>query len=147
MRCSGCNTKNHEGAKFCIQCASPLKRLCQNCGFENPPEARFCAQCATSLTEGQPSKAAADTTSPGLRATIDNPEARAIEGERKTVTALFSDIKGSTELMADLDPEVARAIVDPALRLMIDAVRRYDGYIVQSTGGRHLRPVRCADRP
>ena len=57
-----------------------------------------------------------------------------IEGERKTVTALFADIKGSMELMEDLDPEEARAIVDPALKLMIDAVHRYDGYIVQSTG-------------
>jgi class 3 adenylate cyclase len=56
------------------------------------------------------------------------------EGERKTVTALFADIKGSTELMEDLDPEEARAIIDPALKLMIDAVHRYDGYIVQSTG-------------
>ena len=50
------------------------------------------------------------------------------------VTALFADIKGSTELEQDLDPEEARAIVDPALKLMIDAVRRYDGYVVQSTG-------------
>jgi hypothetical protein len=50
------------------------------------------------------------------------------------VTALFADIKGSTELMEDLDPEEARAIIDPALKLMIDAVHRYDGYIVQSTG-------------
>jgi class 3 adenylate cyclase len=56
------------------------------------------------------------------------------DGERKTVTALFADIKGSTELMAELDPEEARAIIDPALKLMIEAVRRYDGYIVQSTG-------------
>jgi class 3 adenylate cyclase len=55
-------------------------------------------------------------------------------GERKTVTALFADIKGSMELMEDLDPEEARGIVDPALKLMIDAVHRYDGYIVQSTG-------------
>jgi class 3 adenylate cyclase/predicted ATPase len=61
-------------------------------------------------------------------------EVTASEGERKTVTALFADIKGSMELMEDLDPEEARAIVDPALKLMIDAVRRYDGYIVQSTG-------------
>jgi len=53
------------------------------------------------------------------------------DGERKTVTALFADVKGSMELMADLDPEEARAIVDPALKLMIDAVRRYDGYVVQ----------------
>ena len=34
----------------------------------------------------------------------------------------------------DLDPEEARGIIDPALELMIEAVRRYDGYIVQSTG-------------
>jgi class 3 adenylate cyclase len=50
------------------------------------------------------------------------------------VTALFVDIKGSTELMRDLDPEEARTIIDPALKLMIDAVHRYDGYVVQSTG-------------
>ena len=61
-------------------------------------------------------------------------EAPAIEGERKTVTALFADIKGSMELTEDLDPEEARAIIDPALTIMVDAVRRYDGYIVQSTG-------------
>jgi class 3 adenylate cyclase len=56
------------------------------------------------------------------------------DGERKTVTAVFADIKGSMELMEELDPEAARAIVDPALKLMIEAVARYDGYVVQSTG-------------
>src|SRR5262249_13815837 len=70
-----------------------------------------------------------------IRITPEQPDAStALDGERKTVTALFADIKGSTELMADLDPEEARAIIDPALKLMIDAVHRYDGYIVQSTG-------------
>jgi len=73
----------------------------------------------------------AEPTASEIRAA---PEPPATEGERKTVTALFADIKGSTELMADLDPEDARAIIDPALRLMIDAVQRYDGYVVQSTG-------------
>jgi class 3 adenylate cyclase len=58
----------------------------------------------------------------------------AVEGERKTVTTLFADIKGATELMRDLDPEEARAIVDPVLHLMMKAVHRYDGYIVQSAG-------------
>ena len=48
------------------------------------------------------------------------------EGERKTVMASFADLNGSTELMADLDPEEARTIIDPALRIMIDAVRRYE---------------------
>jgi class 3 adenylate cyclase len=56
------------------------------------------------------------------------------EGERKLVTVLIADIKGSTELEENLDPEEARALIDPALQLMIHAVRRYDGYVVQSTG-------------
>ena len=56
------------------------------------------------------------------------------EGERKTVTALFADIKGSTELMRDLDPEEARAIVDPVLQVMMEAVHRYGGYVAQSLG-------------
>jgi class 3 adenylate cyclase len=66
-----------------------------------------------------------------------HPGAARIEADRrraKTVTALFADIKSSTELMEDLDPEEARAIIEPALKLMIEAARRYDGYIVQSTG-------------
>ena len=57
-----------------------------------------------------------------------------LNGERKTVTALFADIKGSMELIEDLDPEEARGIVDPALKLMMEAVHRYGGYIAQSTG-------------
>jgi class 3 adenylate cyclase/predicted ATPase len=56
------------------------------------------------------------------------------EGERKTITALFADIKGSMALMEDLDPEDARAIIDPVLALMMDAVHRYEGYVAQSTG-------------
>jgi class 3 adenylate cyclase len=61
-------------------------------------------------------------------------EAVPLDGERKTVTVLFADIKGSMELIEDLDPEEARAIVDPALKLMIDAVHRYDGLVAQSMG-------------
>jgi class 3 adenylate cyclase len=68
------------------------------------------------------------------RVTPESSSTEALDGERKTVTALFADIKGSTELMEELDPEEARAIIDPALKLMIDAVHRYDGYLVQSTG-------------
>ena len=62
-------------------------------------------------------------------------EARgAPDGERKSITALFADIKGSTDLIHDLDPEEARAILDPALQCMMDAVHRYEGYVAQSTG-------------
>jgi len=136
MRCQSCSTENPEGAKFCIQCATPFKRRCQKCDSENPPEARFCAQCATSLSgeAGPPSKAIAGAASSGILVAVESSEPQTLEGERKTVTALFADIKGSTELMEALDPEEARAIIDQALRLMIDAVHRYDGYVVQSTG-------------
>src|SRR2546427_6759466 len=62
-------------------------------------------------------------------------EARgATEGERKTITALFADLKGSTALIEGLDPEEARAIIDPALQLMMDAVHRYEGYVAQALG-------------
>jgi class 3 adenylate cyclase len=71
---------------------------------------------------------------PRVEVTDERQTAEGLDGERKTVTALFADIKGSTELMEDLDPEDARAIIDPALKLMIDAAHRYDGYVVQSTG-------------
>ena len=62
-------------------------------------------------------------------------EARgATDGERKTITALFADLKGSTALIEGLDPEEARAIIDPALQLMMDAVHRYEGYVAQALG-------------
>ena len=56
------------------------------------------------------------------------------DGERKTITALFADLKGSTALIDDLDPEEARSLIDPALQLMMDAVHRYEGYVAQSLG-------------
>ena len=136
MRCQSCSTENPVGAKFCIHCATPLKRRCPKCGSKNPLEARFCAQCATSLSgeAGQPSKVTAGAASSGIRVAAESSESQALEGERKTVTAMFADIKGSMDLIEDLDPEEARALVDPSIKLMIDAAHRYDGYIVQSTG-------------
>ncbi len=74
------------------------------------------------------------STKSQIRVAVDGGVSEAIDGERKTVTALFADIKGSTELMRDLDPEEARAIVDPVLQLMMAAVHRYGGYVAQSTG-------------
>jgi class 3 adenylate cyclase/tetratricopeptide (TPR) repeat protein len=59
---------------------------------------------------------------------------RALEGERKQVTVLFADLKGSTELIADLDPEAAQQLLDPALHTMMDAVHRYEGTVNQVLG-------------
>jgi len=136
MKCANCGAENPAEQKFCNECAAPFKRHCAKCGYENAPTAKFCGECAAPLAVAEGSgrsPAVAVPTSP-IRVAAEQAEASSIDGERKTVTALFADIKGSTELEQDLDPEEARAIIDPSLKLMIDAVRRYDGYIVQSTG-------------
>jgi len=139
MRCTKCSTEGIPGKKFCAECGNPLSNLCPRCGSDNPADAKFCADCGVALATHPASPSAstakASSTAPAIRVTPDQLiPSTTLDGERKTVTALFADIKGSTELMADLDPEEARAIIDPALRLMIDAAHRYDGYVVQSTG-------------
>jgi class 3 adenylate cyclase len=96
---------------------------------------RHRACCYRIARPGFDSSTIVPPTTKEIRVTPEQGDAApAIDGERKTVTALFADIKGSMELMEALDPEEARAIIDPALKLMIDAVRHFDGYIVQSTG-------------
>ena len=139
MRCTKCGTESTTSRKFCAACGSALSRRCPKCGAENAPSSAFCEDCGAALAGNAASAAAgspqAASTAPEIRVTPEQQDpSKTIDGERKTVTALFADIKGSTELMEDLDPEEARAIVDPALKLMMDAVHRYDGYVVQSTG-------------
>ena len=102
---------------------------CTNCAQLNPKDARFCNQCGAPLATVQKPLAP-----PGIAIGQGVDSGFVPDGERKLVTALFVDIIDSTRLEQDLDPEEARALVDPALQLMIDAVRRYDGYVVQSTG-------------
>ena len=138
MRCTKCGTNNTPGNNFCAQCGNVLTRSCAKCKAENPPSSNFCGKCGAPLIDSAVSLGATPSTPEAAfdaRVAPEQPDgARTIEGERKTVTALFADIKGSTELMRNLDPEEARAIIDPALKLMIDAAHRYDGYVVQSTG-------------
>src|SRR6266850_8567736 len=130
MICSRCGLDNPATMKFCGNCAAPLVSICAKCRAENPPQFKFCGQCAAPLGVAPSSGLAADSRAARLQADNDTPP----EGERKTVTALFADIKGSMDLMEGLDPEEARAIVDPALALMMDAAHRYGGHVVQSTG-------------
>ena len=132
MRCSKCETNNPLGNNFCTQCGNALARLCARCGAENPAASNFCGKCGAAL-ESSAAPSAKNSDDRSIRV-ADTSAPENIEGERKTVTALFADIKGSTELMEDLDPEDARRVIDPALKLMIDAAHRYEGYVVQSTG-------------
>src|ERR1700683_4467018 len=135
MRCSKCGAENRETAKFCDGCGTPIEARCISCGTLNRAGARFCDGCGTALSSQPPSSVkSARAPEDRIRVTPEQAEAGALDGERKTVTALFADIKGSTEMVEDLDHEQARAVIDPALKLMMDAVHRYDGYVVQSTG-------------
>jgi class 3 adenylate cyclase len=65
------------------------------------------------------------------------------QGQRKTITVLFADIKGSMSQSEDLDPEAARAIVDPELAIIAEAVNRYQGHVPQSTGDGVLARLVC----
>ncbi len=130
MRCSKCDFENPDGMKFCGQCTAPLALVCPKCHFENPPGFKFCGQCTAALGPAT-AKPEPSRTSLTLRESDDS---AVLDGERKTVTVLFADIKGSMELIEDLDPEEARAIVDPALQIMMEAVHRYEGFVAQSTG-------------
>jgi class 3 adenylate cyclase/tetratricopeptide (TPR) repeat protein len=139
MRCSKCTAENREGRKFCAECGAPLNARCASCGAENEPAEKFCGECGVALAGkvlAVSAKApASKLTTPEIHVTPAQPDASEVpDGERKTVTVLFADIKGSTELEQDLDPEEARAIVDPVLQLMMEAVHRYGGHVAQSTG-------------
>jgi class 3 adenylate cyclase len=117
-RCSNCGSSNPAGAKFCFECGAPLPKLSGGI-------------TATKVNAPSP---LAEANGSEIFLIGSNSEPAAAGDERKTVTALFADIKGSTELMEDMDPEEARGLIDPALQLMINAARRFEGYVVQSTG-------------
>ena len=129
MRCPSCQTDNQEDAKFCHECAAPLAVRCVKCGAANNPRTKFCNDCAAALASSS-----SPTPGPGLSARPAVASSDAVEGERKMLTSLFADIKGSMDLLEGLDPEEAGDIIDPALKIMIDAVHLYDGYVVHTAG-------------
>jgi class 3 adenylate cyclase/predicted ATPase len=96
------------------------------------PGEKFCGECGAAL--GTPPAVAGKSDEPQIRIAGTSPAPENLEGERKTITVLFADIKGSMSQIEDLDPETARAIVDPALAIMAEAVNRYQGHVAQSTG-------------
>jgi len=139
MKCPRCQHENEAGAKFCEECAAPLARTCVNCGRQLSATAKFCPECAHPASAAAPVPTAQRFISPEsytpkhLAEKILTSKA-ALEGERKQVTVLFADLKGSMELLADRDPEEARKILDPVLELMMEAVHRYEGTVNQVMG-------------
>ena len=136
MKCPNCHHENPSALKFCGECGARLTAVCASCGAANAPEQKFCGECGTKLSPGT---ATARPPSPDsytpkhLAEKILNSKS-VLEGERKQVTVLFADLKGSMELLADRDPEEARKILDPVLERMMEAVHRYDGTVNQVMG-------------
>ena len=135
MTCPRCQAENPVGTRFCGQCGAAVGALCPACGAANPPAHKFCGQCATALAGIQGSRfLAPDSYTPVHLAERILRSKAALEGERKQVTVLFADLKGSLELLAGRDPEEAQRLVDPVLERMIAAVHHYEGTVNQVLG-------------
>src|SRR5262245_14488768 len=137
MRCPKCQAENREGRRFCGECGASLSAACPACGFSNESGEKFCGGCGKPLQFVQPS--ATQFCSPEIYTPKHLAEKilmskSALDGERKQVTVLFADMKGSMELLADRDPEEARKLLDPVLEHMMEAVHRYEGTVNQVMG-------------
>lgn len=150
MICPQCSHTNSATARFCENCGHALPRLCPNCGQTVSTAARFCSNCGFQLTAASPgagvnggaaSRAPGATSLDALRRAAPQPLAQKIlaqrnrlEGERKLVTALFTDIVSSTMLAEAMDPEDWREVVSGAHERVSEAVYRYEGTIAQLLG-------------
>src|SRR5262245_59412236 len=128
MKCPRCQQNNPPYAKFCLDSATQLALPCPNCGTELPPPPRSCLECAHPVSAVPAARLRSPSpqvyTPKHLAEKILTSKA-SLEGERKQVTVLFADLKGSMELLVDRDPEEARTILDPVLERMMEAVHRY----------------------
>src|SRR5437899_8476737 len=135
VACAACGHENPLGAKFCTECAAPLVRRCAACGAEPPPTAKFCPECAAPLA-ARPQAAAPDPRAYTPKHLADKilQSKAALEGERKQVTVLFADVKGSMELAEQVDAEKWHGILDRFFQILSDGVHRFEGTINQYTG-------------
>src|SRR5712691_10748069 len=139
MKCPRCQHENPPQSRFCFECGARLAPTCSSCGAELPAGVKFCNQCgqavgaATSPTAARVGAPPESYTPKHLAEKILTSKA-ALEGERKQVTVLFADLKGSMELLADRHPEEARKLLDPVLERMMETVHRYEGTVNQVMG-------------
>jgi class 3 adenylate cyclase len=137
MRCPRCQHENPSGSNFCLGCGARLGLRCASCGSDLPTGSRFCNKCGHAVGDQVDSDrrfSSPDTYTPKHLAEKILTSKSALEAERKQVTVLFADLKGSMELLADRDPEEARKLLDPVLERMMEAVHRYEGTVNQVMG-------------
>jgi class 3 adenylate cyclase/tetratricopeptide (TPR) repeat protein len=140
MKCPRCQAENRDGARFCRECGATFGAVCAGCGAKVEAGSKFCDSCGAPLatTPAQPAAtdrfASPESYTPKHLAEKILTSKAALEGERKQVTVLFADLKGSMELLADRDPEEARKLLDPVLERMMEGVHRYEGTVNQVMG-------------
>jgi class 3 adenylate cyclase/tetratricopeptide (TPR) repeat protein len=136
MKCPRCQHENPSGVKFCGECGARLELMCPSCRTSNPPTNKFCNECGAPLAQVATATKvlSPESYTPKHLAEKILTSKSALEGERKQVTVLFADMKGSMELLADRDPEEARKLLDPVLEHMMEAVHRYEGTVNQVMG-------------
>jgi class 3 adenylate cyclase/tetratricopeptide (TPR) repeat protein len=136
MQCPRCRQENREEAKFCRECGMAFGIACLTCGSNLKVGSKYCDSCgaAVAVIESE-SAVRLPSVSPFFQLTKSMLASEAVrDGERRQVTVLFSDMKASTEYIADLDPEDARLLLDPVLERMMEAVERYEGTVNQVMG-------------
>ena len=137
MPCPRCRHESSPSSRFCTECGARLTPGCATCGAELAEEARFCGACGSSVEArraGQTRFASPEAYTPRHLAEKILTSRHTIAGERKQVTVLFADLKGSMELLADRDPEETRKLLDPVLERMMDAVHQFEGTVNQIMG-------------
>ena len=138
MRCPRCHAENRDGRRFCGECGSSFALVCPSCGFVNEGREKFCGGCGALVADSTAVPAGKlgppETYTPKHLVEKILTSKSALEGERKQVTVLFADLKGSMEMLADHDPEEARRLLDPVLEHMMEAVHRYEGTVNQVMG-------------
>jgi class 3 adenylate cyclase len=134
VKCPRCQGDNPPGSNFCLGCGHRLSTACGACGAELPGGSRFCNKCGAPVAAEPSRPASPQSYTPKHLVEKILTSRSALEGERKQVTILFADLKGSMELLADRDPEEARTLLDPVLERMMEAVHHYEGTVNQVMG-------------
>jgi hypothetical protein len=135
MRCPACGFENANGFKFCGECGASLKLKCPSCGFANPPGIKFCGECGKPLSEvSKPKPPDPRSYTPKHLAEKILTTRSALEGERKQVTVLFADVKGSMNLAEQMDPEDWHKIMDRFFAVLSEGIHRFEGTVNEYRG-------------